>query len=133
MESGDRLAGEGEALSNAEEDNGWTVLATTMSAETCADADILQVSQEQTTTVEPGLRWIKHPAAISPVWTEKPKRIAAVAMLTVLGLLVSSMIQRQVRLSLRTPDQQIPGNQGLTAIPTAAVVWALLTQGALLQ
>ena len=132
-ESGYRLAVEIEALSNAEEDNGWTVLATTVSAETCADAEILQVYQEQNTTVEPGFRWIKNPAAISPVWLEKPERIAALAMLTVLGLLVYSIIQRQVRLYLRTHDQQLPGNKGLTATPTAAVVLALFTQVALVQ
>jgi hypothetical protein len=38
-----------------------------------------------------------------------------------------------VRLSLRTHDQQIPGNKGLTAMPTAAVVVALVSQGALVQ
>src|SRR5499433_2779115 len=132
-ESGYRLAVEIEALSNSEEDNGWTVLATTVSAETCADAEILRLYQEQNTTVEPGFRWIKNPAAISPVWLEKPERIAALAMLTVLGLLVYSIIQRQVRLYLRTHDQQLPGNKGLTATPTAAVVLALFTQVALVQ
>ena len=132
-ESGYRLAVEIEALSNSEEDNGWTVLATTVSAETCADAEILQVYQEQNTTVEPGFRWIKNPAAISPVWLEKPERIAALAMLTVLGLLVYSIIQRQVRLYLRTHEQQLPGNKGLTATPTAAVVLALFTQVALVH
>jgi hypothetical protein len=45
-ESGYRLAVEVEALPNAEEDNGWTVLATTVSAETCPDAELLQVYQE---------------------------------------------------------------------------------------
>jgi hypothetical protein len=115
-----------EALANAEEDNGWTVLATPVDAEVCPDADILQAYQDQNITGEPGLRWIKHPAAIAPVWREKPARIAALAMLTVLGLLVSSVIQRQVRLSRRTPAQQLPGNKGLTATPTAAVVLALL-------
>ena len=54
-------------------------------------------------------------------------------MLTVLGLLVYSVIQRQVRLDLRTHDQQLPGNKGLTAIPTAAVVLALFVQVALVQ
>jgi len=54
-------------------------------------------------------------------------------MLTVLGLLISSVIQRQVRLSLRPHDQPLPGNTGLTAIPTAAVVLALFAQGALVQ
>jgi hypothetical protein len=121
------------ALANPEADKGWTVLATTVPPEACTDAEILQAYQEQNTTVEPGFRWIKNPAAIAPVWREKPERMAALAMLTVLGLLVYSIIQRQVRLYLRTHDQQLPGNKGMTAIPTAAVVLALFAQGALIQ
>jgi transposase len=116
-----------------EEETGWTVLATTVSAERCADSEILQVYQEQNTTVEPGFRWIKNPAAISPVWLEKPERIAALAMLTVVGLLVYSVIQRQVRLHLLTHDQRVPGNKGETAMPTAAVVFAFFAQIAVVQ
>ena len=121
------------ALAKAEEENGWAVLATTVPTEACADAEMLQASQEQNTTVESGFRWIKHPAVIAPVWREKPERMAALAMLTVLGLLVYSISQRQVRLALRTHDQQLPGTKGMTATPTAAVVVALFTQGALVQ
>jgi transposase len=133
LESGYRVAVEVEALANPEEDNGWTVLATTVSGESCADVEILRAYQDQNTTVEPGFRWIKNPAAIAPVWLEKPERIAALAMLTVLGLLVYSVIQRQVRLYLRTHDRRLPGNKGLTATPTAAVVLALFAQVALVQ
>jgi hypothetical protein len=133
MEAGYHLGVEVTALANPEEDNGWTVLATTVPSEACTDAEVLQAYQEQNTTVEPGFRWIKHPAAIAPVWLEQPERIAALAMLTVLGLLVYSIIQRQVRLSLRTHAQQLPGNKGLTATPTAAVVLALFTQVALVH
>jgi transposase len=133
LESGYRLVVEVEALDNAEADNGWTVLATTISAEGCPDVDILQAYQDQNTTVEPGFRWIKNPAAIAPVWLEKPERIAALAMLTVLGLLVYSVIQRQVRLYLRMHDQRLPGNKGPTATPTAAVVLALFAPVALVQ
>jgi hypothetical protein len=68
-----------------------------------------------------------------PGGLEKPERIAALAMLTVVGLLVYSIIQRQVRLSLHTHDQQVPGNKGTTATPTAAVVLALFAQVALVQ
>jgi transposase len=131
--SGYRLLVEIEALANPEEGNGWTVLATTVSPETSTDAEILQAYQEQHTTVEPGFRWIKNPAAISPVWLEKPERIAALAMLTVIGLLVYSIIQRQVRLYLCTHDQQLPGNKGATATPTAAVVLALFAQVSMVQ
>jgi transposase len=116
-----------------EEENGWIVLATTGSAARCADSEILQAYQEQNTTVEPGFRWSKNPAAISPVWLEKPERIAALAMRTVVGLLVYSVIQRQVRLHLRTHHQQVPGNKGKTATPTAAVVFALFASVAIVQ
>jgi len=133
VESCYRLAVEVTALPDVEADNGWTVLATTLGREVCSDAEILQAYHEQHTTVEPGFRWIKNPAAISPVWLEKPERIAALAMLTVLGLLVYAVIQRQVRLYLRTHDQQLPGNQGKTATPTAAVVLALFAPVAMVH
>ena len=132
-EAGYRLMVEVEALANPEEDNGWTVLATTVGAEVCTDAEILEAYQEQHTPVAPGFRWSKHPAALAPVWREKPARIAAWALRTVVGLLVYRVIQRQVRLSLRTHDQQLPGTKGMTATPTAAVVVALFRQGALVQ
>ena len=132
-ESGYRLGVEVEILSNSEEDTGWTVLATTVPPEGGTDAEILQAYQDQNTTVEPGFRWIKNPAAIAPVWRENPARMAALAMLTVVGLLVYSIIQRQVRLYLRTHDQQVPGNKGATATPTAAVVLSLFAQVAVVQ
>ena len=122
-----------ESLPNPEEDNGWTVLATTIRADTCSDAEILRAYQEQHTTVESGFRWIKNPAAISPVWLEKPERIAALAMLTVVGLLVYAVIQRQIRLYLRDHNQHVPGNKGPTATPTAAVVFALFAPVTLVQ
>lgn len=120
-----RLRVHPEALVPSEDAHGWTVLATTVGPEGCTDAELLQAYQEQHITVEPGFRWIKNPAAISPVWLEKPARIAALAMLTVVGLLVYAVIQRQVRLYLRVHDQRVPGNKGPTATPTAAVVFAL--------
>src|SRR5215468_8218555 len=122
-----RLVVPPEALVPSEDAHGWTVLATTLRPEVCTDTEWLQAYQEQHITVEPGFRWIKNPAAISPVWLEKPERIAALAMLTVVGLLVYAVIQRQVRLYLRDHDRQIPGNKGPTATPTAAVVFALFT------
>jgi hypothetical protein len=127
------LVVEVEVLVIPEEENGWTVLATTVSGERCSDGEILQVYQEQHTTVEPGCRWIKNPAAISPVWLEKPERIAALAMLTVVGLLVYSVIQRQVRLYLRTHEQQVPGNKGETVTPTGAVGLSLFSPVAVVQ
>jgi transposase len=128
-----RLVVDRKALVPSENAYGWTVLATTLRPEVCTDADLLQAYQEQHITVEPGFRWIKNPAAISPVWLEKPERIAALAMLTVVGLLVYAVIQRQVRLYLHDQARQIPGNKGPTAMPTAAVVFALFAPVMLVQ
>jgi len=54
-------------------------------------------------------------------------------MLTVVGLLVYALIQRQVRLSLQDQSQQIPGNKGPTAIPTGAVVLSLFAPVMMVQ
>jgi len=126
VEVRDRLVAHCEALVPSDDAYGWTVLATTLRPAVCTDTEMLQAYQEQHITVEPGVRWIKNPAAISPVWLEKPERMAALAMLTVVGLLVYVVIQRQVRLYLRDHERHIPGNKGPTATPTAAVVFALL-------
>ena len=128
-----RLVVHPEALLPSEDAHGWTVLATTLRSEECTDVEMLQAYQEQHITVEPGFRWIKNPAAISPVWLEKPERIAALGMLTGVGLLVYAVIQRQVRLYLHEHERAIPGNKGLTATPTAAVVFALFTPVMLVQ
>jgi transposase len=128
-----RLRVQVDALILVPEAPGWTVLATTIGPEVCTDAELLQAYQEQHTTVGPGFRWIKTPAASSPVGLENPERIAAVAMLTVVGLLVYALIQRQVRLYRRAHDKQVPGNKGPIAIPTAAVVFALFAPVMLVQ
>jgi hypothetical protein len=133
VEGRERLVVHTEAWGPAEAAPGGTVLATTVRPEGGADTAILQTSQAQHTPVAPGLRWSKHPAASSPVWLEQPERIAALARLTVVGVLGYAVIQRHVRLSLRDHHQQLPGHKGLTAIPTAAVVFALLAPGRLGQ
>jgi hypothetical protein len=128
-----RVVVEVEAGDQAADDNGWTVLATTVGSEVCTDAEIFQAYHNQHSTVEPGFRWIKNPAAITPVWLEKPERIAALAMLTVVGLLVYALIQRQVRLYLHDQQQHLPGNKGLTTTPTAAVILTLFRPVMLVQ
>ena len=133
MEQRYRVVVEVEAVDRAEDEHGWTVVATTGGREVCTDEEILQADHNQHSTVEPGFRWSKNPAAIAPVWLEKPERIAAVARLTVVGLLVYALIQRQVRLSRHAQPQALPGNKGPTTTPTAAVVLALFSPVMLVQ
>jgi hypothetical protein len=65
------------AWAHPEEDHGWAVLSTTVPTEACAEAEMIQIYQQHNTTGASGVRWLKHPAAIAPVWLEKPARIAA--------------------------------------------------------
>jgi len=99
VEGRSRLVVPPEALVPSADAHGWTVLATTLPPEGCTDTELLQAYQAQHSPVAPGFRWSKPPAAISPVWLETPARIAAVAMLTVVGLLVSAVLQRPRRAS----------------------------------
>jgi hypothetical protein len=71
-----RLGVERTALERAKDEQGWCVLATPVGAEGCAATEVLPAYQEQNTTGDPGFRWSKNPAAIPPVWLEKPERIA---------------------------------------------------------
>jgi transposase len=119
-----RLVAEAQALIRAEQDQGWTVLATTVDVETCSDEGILRAYQDQNSTGESRLRWIKNPAAITPMWLEEPERMAALAMLTVVGLLVYSLLQHRVRLYLQEHQQHVPGHKGPTDAPTAAITTA---------
>src|SRR5262249_31576178 len=89
-----RLVVHPEARVPSEDAHGWTVLATTMPSEVCTDTEMLQAYQEQHITVEPGFRWIKNPAAISPVWLEKPDRIRDLAVRTGGGVLGSERRRR---------------------------------------
>jgi len=95
--------------------------------EVCSDVSILQACKDQKSTREPGVRWIKTPAAMTPRWREQPERIAAVATPPVDGLRVSTLRQRQVRLSLYDQYPQLPHNKGLITTPTAAIILALCT------
>jgi hypothetical protein len=48
-------------------------------------------------------------------------------------LLVYALIQRQVRLYLQSQQQFLPGNKGMTATPTAAVILSLFAPVAMVQ
>jgi hypothetical protein len=122
-----------QALPPTEAAQGWPVLATTVDAETWSDAQILRASQAQHSPVEPGLRWIKHPAAIPPMWLEQPERMAALARLTVGGWLVEGLLPRHVRRSRQDQAQHVPGHTGPPETPTAAVVMSLLTPVMMVQ
>jgi hypothetical protein len=67
------------------------------------------------------------------MWLEKPERLAVVVRLTVVGVLVYGLIQRQVRRYLHAHAPHVPGNKGPTDTPTAAGMMSLLTPVMMVQ
>ena len=49
-----RVVVEVEAVEQAEDEYGWTVLATTVDSAVCTDAEIVQAYHDQHSTVDPG-------------------------------------------------------------------------------
>jgi len=62
-----RLVVETQVVRPWEAAHGWMVLATTLEESAHRDVAILQAYQDQASTVEHGLRWIKNAAAITPM------------------------------------------------------------------
>jgi hypothetical protein len=77
MEQRYRVVVDGEVRDRRAAEDGGTVLATTVGSAECTDTEMLHAYQAQQSTVEPGLCWLKNPAAMAPGWLEKPERIAA--------------------------------------------------------
>ena len=104
-----------------------------MRGEGWSAAEIVQAYHDPHRPVEPGLRWSKTPAAIAPVWWEKPERMAAFARRTGVGLRVSALLPRPGRLYRHEQPQTLPGNKGPPTTPTAAVILTLLSPVMLVQ
>jgi hypothetical protein len=71
------LRGEAAAHVPSADTQGGTGLATTVGAESGTEPALLPAYQAPHSTVAPGWRGSKNPAALSPGWREKPARMAA--------------------------------------------------------
>ena len=82
--------------------------------------DQLLIEYKAQQSTERGFRFLKDPLFFtSSVFLKSPKRIAALAMVMGLSLLVYSLGQRALRLALATTGQTVPNQLGKpTASPT---------------
>ena len=99
---------------------GRFILATNVLNSTrLSNCDLLQEYKAQQST-ERGFRFLKDPLFFtSSVFLKSPRRVAALAMVMGLCLLVYNLGQRSLRLALKTADQTIPNQLGkATFTPT---------------
>ncbi len=61
-----------------------------------------------------------------PIFLKTEKRIAALGLVYLLALMVYALIQRHARRALADANEVVPGNRGVTAKPTTAVLFKLV-------
>lgn len=88
--------------------DGWYALLTTLTPEQADAAEVLRRHKGQQGTVERRYGDFKGPLAVTPVFVQDDKRVAALVAVICLALLVFCPIERQVRRALGD-DQKMPG------------------------
>lgn len=109
-----------DAIATEKQKVGRFILATSVLDSEQLSNDQLLIEYKQQQSTERGFRFLKDPLFFtSSVFLKSPKRIAALAMVMGLSLLVYSLAQRALRLALATAQQTIPNQLGKpTASPT---------------
>jgi transposase len=79
---------------------GVYVLKTSLSRKRCPLAKVLAKYKEQS-KVERRIHYLKGPLAVTPMFLEKPERIAGLLCILMWALLVLTLMERQVRRSLK--------------------------------
>jgi transposase len=79
---------------------GVYVLKTSLSRQRCPVAKVLAKYKEQS-KVERRIHYLKGPLAVTPMFLEKPERIAGLLCILMWALLVLTLMERQVRRSLK--------------------------------
>jgi transposase len=102
------------------------VLATkVLEAQHLSDAELLQAYKGQP-AAELSVKWAKNPAASAPIVLETPRRMAALGCVYLLALLVSTLVERQVRNRLAARGETLPDRPGPSQRPTARTVFQLM-------
>ena len=109
-----------DAIATEKQKAGRFILATSVLDSEQLSKDQLLIEYKEQQSTERGFRFLKDPLFFtSSVFLKSPKRIAALAMVMGLSLLVYSLGQRALRLALAQAQQTIPNQLGKpTASPT---------------
>jgi transposase len=114
-----------EAMSLWAQREGRVVLATNvLEVQPLSEAELLR-AYKGPPAAELSFKWAKNPAAIAPIFLETPTRIAALGCLYLIALLVSTLVERQVRNSLAARRETLPDRPMPRQRPTARTVFQL--------
>lgn len=102
--------------------NKFILVTNILDSSRMTDAEILKAYKGQS-SVETNFKWAKNPAAVAPIFLKDPKRIAVLGFVYLVALMVYTLMQRQIRQSLKRDQKSIPGNKGLTDNPTGRVLF----------
>lgn len=112
-----------ESLSQSREKlNKFILVTNILDSSGMTDTEILKAYKGQS-AVETNFKWAKNPAAVAPIFLKDPRRIAVLGFVYLVALMVYTLMQRQIRQSLKRAQKSIPGNKGLTDNPTGRVLF----------
>ena len=89
-----------------------------------SDREVFETYHDQY-RIENVMHWLKGDLKLAPVFLKDRGRLAALAQVYVIALMVYALIQRDARSELAKRETEIAGNLGLTASPTTEVVFRL--------
>ena len=91
-----------------------------------SDGQVFEIYHDQY-VIENVMHWLKGDLKLAPVFLKDRGRLAALAQVYVIALMVYALIQREARRELAKRQTRIAGNIGLAASPTTEVVFRLFT------
>ena len=110
-----------EAVAQAERFDGVVLLCTNLPTERLSSGGVVQKYKEQVQP-EQAFDFIKSPIQIRPMWLHSPQRIAGLALLIMLAVLLASLIEYRIRQEIAANKKLLkglmPGNRD-NPYPTA--------------
>jgi len=82
-------------------------------------------SYKEQWVIESAFKWLKGPAAISPIYLKLPSRVKVLGFVYLIALMISALIQRELRRSLAKRGGKCPHGYYRTETPTTVGIMRL--------
>jgi len=101
------------------------VLVTNITDRRRLSEDRMLTSYKEQWVIESAFKWLKGPAAISPIYLKLPSRVKVLGFVYLIALMISALIQRELRRSLAKRGGKCPHGYYRTETPTTVGIMRL--------
>ncbi len=114
-----------ESLSQGFSPDNMFVLVTNIADRRKLSDERMLASYKEQWVVESAFKWLKGPAAIAPIFLKRPSRIQVLGFVYLVALMISALIQRELRRSLARRGGKCPHAYYRTETPTTNGIMSL--------